>query len=106
MCSMPYALAFINELLRKASAPFGVPHRVLFDTEYRGVFFPKGTVIMVNIEYYHNDPKLWQDPENFRPERFLTPDGKSFKKNDNLNPFLIGRRLDMIYFSRNLDEYR
>lgn len=89
---MPYTLAVINEVLRKASAPFGVPHQVVFDTEYMGILFPKDTTIMINIEFFHNNPELWGDPENFRPERHLTEDGKAIKKTDNLNPFLVGRR--------------
>ncbi|ODN00908.1 Cytochrome P450 2J5 [Orchesella cincta] len=89
---MPYSLAVINEVLRKAAPPFGVPHRVLVDTEYKGVFFPKDTGIMINLYYIHSDPKLWGDPENFRPERFLTSDEKGLEKTENLNPFLIGRR--------------
>lgn len=47
---------------------------------------------MINLEYIHNDPKHWDNPQEFRPERFLSDDGKSLKKNDVLNPFLVGRR--------------
>ncbi|CAL8142838.1 unnamed protein product [Orchesella dallaii] len=89
---MPYSLAMVNELLRQTLAPFGVPHSVLSDTEYKGVFFPKGTVVMINLHFIHHDPKLWGDPENFRPERFLSPDEKSLVKVEYLNPFMVGRR--------------
>lgn len=88
---MPYTLAVINELLRISIVPFGAPHRVLYDTEYKGVFFPKGTFIFINVWYIHHDPKIWENPDVFKPERFLTADGK-LKKNENLNPFLVGRR--------------
>ncbi|ODN01944.1 Farnesoate epoxidase [Orchesella cincta] len=89
---MPYTLAMINEMLRLTLSPFGVPHCVLNDTEYKGVFLPKGTIIMINLHFLHHDPRVWGDPENFRPERFLTPNEKSLVKNEYLNPFMVGRR--------------
>lgn len=89
---MPYTRAVIDELLRISIVPFGAPHRVLFDTEYRGIFFPKGTFIFINMHYIHHDPKVWEDPNDFKPDRFLSADGQSYKKSDNLNAFLVGRR--------------
>jgi methyl farnesoate epoxidase / farnesoate epoxidase len=35
------------------------------------------------------DEKHWGDPENFRPERFINPDG-SFRKDDHLMVFGSG----------------
>lgn len=32
---------------------------------------PQGTDIMFNIPALHNNPKYWDEPETFRPERFL-----------------------------------
>ena len=32
------------------------------------------------------DPEIWGDPENFRPERFITEDG-TFKKDEHLMIF-------------------
>lgn len=29
-----------------------------------------------NLHVMYNDKSYWQDPENFRPERFLTEDGQ------------------------------
>lgn len=34
---------------------------------------------MVNIWSATQDPKIWGDPENFRPERFLDSDGNLLK---------------------------
>ena len=34
--------------------------------------------------------KLWGDPENFRPERFLDAEGK-FQKPEHVTPFGIGK---------------
>lgn len=40
----------------------------------------------------HHDQKIWGDPENFRPERFLSEDGKKYQKSEYLIPFQLGRR--------------
>ncbi|KAG8223771.1 hypothetical protein J437_LFUL001491 [Ladona fulva] len=39
----------------------------------------------------HHDPKIWGDPFNFRPERFLDSNGK-FVKHAALLPFGAGKR--------------
>jgi cytochrome P450 len=36
------------------------------------------------------DPKIWGDPENFRPERFLDESGSLLKQNA-LVPFGLGK---------------
>lgn len=38
--------------------------------EYQGTVIPKGMPIFVGIAAIHNDPKLWPNPKEFRPERF------------------------------------
>jgi hypothetical protein len=38
------------------------------------------------------DADIWGDPENFRPERFIAPDGSLIRKEE-LIPFGIGRSL-------------
>lgn len=40
----------------------------------------------------HMDVKVWGDPENFRPERFISPTGTLVKKDFSL-PFGAGKRL-------------
>lgn len=89
---MPYTLALIDEVLRFSSiVPDGVQHRALEGKEFRDYFIPKNAWIMPNMHFLHHDPKTWGDPENFRPERFIGTDG-SYKKNDNLIAFQLGRR--------------
>lgn len=40
------------------------------DYEYQGFRIPKGTGVFVGITSIHNDPKLWPEPEKYKPERF------------------------------------
>lgn len=40
---------------------------------------------------FHSDPRLWGDPENFRPERFLDDNGKLCLKKDITLPFGAGK---------------
>jgi len=81
------------EVLRFSTIiPVGVGHRVMEDVQFHGYTFPKGTLILPNIYAVHFDSKIWGDPEIFRPERFLSQDGLTLKKNDNLIPFGTGKR--------------
>lgn len=91
--NMPYTLALIDEILRYSShVPDGVPHKAMADREFHGYLIEKDSLIQPNAYYIHNNPKIWGDPKNFRPERFLSPDGKKYVKSENMQAFQVGRR--------------
>ncbi|XP_071495586.1 cytochrome P450 2D15-like [Diadema antillarum] len=91
---MPYTLAFTTEVLRfRPILPLGVPHVTTEDVRVRDYVIPRGSTIMMNILAIHSDPKIWGDPEVFRPERFLNADGTEFVKNKAYMPFGAGRRV-------------
>jgi cytochrome P450 len=46
---------------------------------------------MPNLWSIFRDPKVWPEPEKFKPERFLTEKGEAVKAEE-LIPFSIGRR--------------
>jgi len=90
---MPYAESVLAEILRSSSiVPVLVPHKALIDTTFKGYDIPKGSMVLGNAHCIHYKREIWGDPENFRPERFLSPDGKTFKKHEALIPFSIGKR--------------
>lgn len=91
---MPYTEAVLLETLRKSSLlPMGVLHRMLSDHVFHGYVFPKHCTVIPNLYAYHHDPDVWGDPENFRPERFLSEDGSKVIRRDSIMPFSVGRRV-------------
>ena len=90
---MPYTEATIAEIMRVSSlTPFGAPHATSEDVEFRGYHIPKNTLIFANIYASHHNPRIWGDPQNYRPERFLSDDGKTCTKNKAWMPFGTGKR--------------
>ncbi|CAG2115253.1 unnamed protein product, partial [Medioppia subpectinata] len=57
-----------------------------------GFKIPKDTQILVNLWAIDNDPNLWDNPSEFRPQRFLSENLKTFKKPEHLIPFSYGKR--------------
>ena len=89
---MPYTLAFINEVHRKASiVPLGVQHWTKSDVRVGGFMIPKDSIVVPNLWEVHHDPNTWTDPDVFRPERFLNSRGE-FVKSEHVIPFSIGAR--------------
>jgi len=92
--NMPYTEAVMLEVLRYSTiTPLSLFHSAMEDTTFHGYFIPKGTQIIGNLHASHFNPMTWGDPENFRPERFLSTDGKIVVKNEALIPFSTGKRV-------------
>ncbi|XP_038051667.1 cytochrome P450 2J6-like [Patiria miniata] len=90
---LPYTEAVLCEIQRIGTiTPLALPHRSTEDTIIAGYNIPKGTTIMCNIWHNHYDPLVWEEPEKFRPERFLDGDGK-FRPREEFMPFGSGRRM-------------
>lgn len=96
--SMPYTEATILEAHRILSIlPFSLPHATTRDTTLGEYKLKKGTTIWPNIWGLHHDKKIWGDPWNFRPERFLDENGQVLSVEHRLRkcllPFGAGRRV-------------
>lgn len=90
-----YLQAVIKETFRLyPSAPLLVPHESMEDCRVSGYKIPKGTRLLVNVWKLQRDPRIWSNPDEFQPERFLTTHenvdilGQNFE----LIPFGSGRR--------------
>ncbi|KAJ7966681.1 Cytochrome P450 [Quillaja saponaria] len=94
--NLVYLQAIIKETMRLyPAAPLSVPHESTEDCIVDGYHVPAGTRLLVNIYKIHRDPRVWPDPLEFRPERFLTTHkGLDVKGHDfELIPFGSGRRM-------------
>jgi len=92
--SLPFLEATIAETLRISSLiPLSVPHKATVDAALQGYDIPKDTIVLVNLWSLHHDPDIWDDPNDFRPERFLDKDGNFVPPEADLFfPFSGGRR--------------
>ncbi|KAB7506634.1 Cytochrome P450 2L1 [Armadillidium nasatum] len=88
-----YTQAVINEALRlNPIAMFGLQHTFDEEFEIKGYCIPKDAIVMPSIIMCHHDPDYWEDPKVFKPERFITPEGKLDINKEGFLPFSIGRR--------------
>lgn len=86
---LPYLQNIISETLRLfPPGPLMVPHMSSADCTVGGFFVPRRSILLVNAWAIHRDPKFWEDPASFKPERFEGLDVEHYK----LMPFGVGRR--------------
>jgi cytochrome P450 len=66
-----YLDAVVKESLRLRPVVPVVARRLRAGVELEGHRIPAGSVLMVSVHLLHRDPRLYEDPDEFRPERFL-----------------------------------
>jgi hypothetical protein len=92
LAQMPYTEATIYEVLRRSNVvTLGNAHATLADASIGGYLIPKGTQVLPNLYGMNMNPKLWDNPEQFNPSRFITNDRA--QKPDYFIPFSVGRRM-------------
>ncbi|XP_062102604.1 cytochrome P450 81Q32-like [Humulus lupulus] len=88
LSKLPYLHNIISETLRLfPAAPMLLPHFSSEDCTVEGYDIPRDTMVLVNVWAIHRDPKQWDDPKSFKPERFESSDC-----NKHLMSFGLGRR--------------
>ncbi|OWM72106.1 hypothetical protein CDL15_Pgr017989 [Punica granatum] len=94
--NLPYLHSVIKETFRFYPAlPLSIPHEAIEDCNISGYCVPKGTQLILNLYKIHRDPRMWPDPSDFQPKRFLTThkDVDVRGQNFELIPFGSGRRM-------------
>ncbi|KAK6781290.1 hypothetical protein RDI58_023474 [Solanum bulbocastanum] len=90
---LPYFKAVIKETLRLyPPAPLLVPRETRKNSILEGYEIKPKTIIYVNAWAIARDPEIWENPEEFTPERFLNSDIDFKGQNFELIPFGAGRR--------------
>ena len=92
--NMPFVEAVILESMRfKTPSPLAVPHCAVKHARIGDFVVPKGTPIIINLHSLTRDSEIWEHPNAFKPEHFLTPAGQLDRdKAAQMSPFGMGKR--------------
>ncbi|CAL4991486.1 unnamed protein product [Urochloa decumbens] len=95
LVDLHYLKAVIRETLRLHPVSPLIPRVCLDDRKILGYDVPKGTIVVTNVWAISRDPKYWEDPEKFMPERFQGEDStvKARGLEFGFMPFGGGRRM-------------
>ncbi|CAO3697771.1 unnamed protein product [Rhizopus stolonifer] len=90
---MDYMNLVIKENLRLYSpADSPIPRRTTEDVNLAGTFIPKGTDINLDMQCLHHNSDIWQNPEEFIPERFQEYGEQASHEGFTYLPFSSGSR--------------
>ncbi|OEL21639.1 Ent-isokaurene C2-hydroxylase [Dichanthelium oligosanthes] len=94
LSGLNYVKAVIKETLRLHPPAPSVPRVCSDDCKIQGYHVPQGIIAITNVWAISRDPKYWEDPGMFRPERFESGHCFDYKGFDfEFTPFGFGRRM-------------
>ncbi|XP_053271822.1 steroid 17-alpha-hydroxylase/17,20 lyase [Pleuronectes platessa] len=74
---LPYLDCVINEGMRiRPVSPVLIPHTAMTHSSIGGHSVGPGTRVLVNMWSIHHDPRHWDKPDLFNPDRFLDDKGQ------------------------------
>jgi cytochrome P450 len=89
---MPYALQVMKESMRLYPPVYVVARSPLRDTSIGGFPVRKDEIVWISPWLLHRDPRLFEDPLRFDPDRFL-PEGEAALPRFAYMPFGGGKRI-------------
>ncbi len=89
LARMPYMQQVISETLRLYPPVYVTLREADADDEFGEYHIAKGTHFVLNIRGLHRDPRYWDNPEQFNPDRFAPEQAKN-RDNFAFIPFLGG----------------
>ncbi|KAL1201022.1 Cytochrome P450 71B24 [Cardamine amara subsp. amara] len=91
---LQYLKLVVKETLRlHPPAPLLLPRETMSHIKIQGYDIPPKSLLMVNAWSIGRDPKYWENPEEFNPERFIDSPMDYKGHNFELLPFGSGRRI-------------
>jgi cytochrome P450 len=79
MAKLPYLSAVVSETLRMHPTVPIVLRKLTSPLTIDGVQRGAGDIVGIAVPALHFDPAIWDDPQRFRPDRFLSPSPTPFE---------------------------
>lgn len=92
LAKLKYTTAVIKETMRVYPAVWLMVRKNISNTVLGNYFLPKKSIILLNVHGIHHNEKYWNEPEEFRPDRFTEANMKLQHPFSYL-PFGIGPRV-------------
>jgi len=89
---LSYTKQVMEETMRLYPPAWAVGRRTIEDDEIGGFHIPKKTDVMLMPFATHRDPRFWENPEGFDPDRFL-PENVAKRHKFAFFPFAAGPRM-------------
>ncbi|KAF4360431.1 hypothetical protein F8388_001902 [Cannabis sativa] len=97
-------LTYLNNVFKETlrlhpPAPFLLPRSPTQSTIVGGYTIPKGSTIFLNVWSIHRDPSIWENPLEFKPERFDESGASGINYNflgNNLNYFPLDQEEEYV----------
>lgn len=92
--NLPYIKNIVKETMRlHPVVPMLVPRLAREDCKVAGYDIQKETRVLVNVWTIGRDPEIWENPDEFHPERFVGKNIDVKGQDFELLPFGSGRRM-------------
>lgn len=94
LSQLHYFKLVVKETFRlHPAAPLLLPRETMSDIKIQGYDIPAKTQMIINVYLIARDPKIWTNPDEFNPDRFLESSIDYKGLNYELLPFGSGRRI-------------